>query len=62
MKKLLGDDIVDKSLIDKPVEPVYEHIVEKIYLTPEYAHDIPKFKDKPKEKLLIAFNKFYDKL
>ena len=23
---------------------------------------VDKFKDKPKEKLLIAFNKFYDKL
>jgi len=62
MKRILGDDIVDKSLIDKEVQPVYEHIVEKIYLMPEYAHDIPKFKDKPKEQLRIAFNKFYHKL
>ena len=56
MKKILGDVTIDKNLI-KPTEDIYNYIVEKIYLMPEYAHEA-SFKDKPKEKLLIAFNKF----
>ena len=36
MKKILGDVTIDKNLI-KPTEDIYDYIVEKIYLTPEYA-------------------------
>jgi len=56
MKKILGDVTIDEKLIT-PIEDIYNYIVEKIYLMPEYAHEA-SFKDKPKEKLLIAFNKF----
>ena len=56
MKKILGDVTIDEKLI-APTEDIYNYIVEKIYLMPEYAHEA-SFKDKPKEKLLIAFNKF----
>ena len=56
MKKILGDVTIDEKLIT-PIEDIYNYIVEKIYLMPEYAHGA-SFKDKPKEKLLIAFNKF----
>ena len=63
MKKILGDITFDENLI-KPIEPIYHYIVEKMYTMPEYSRwDTVPFKDKPKEKLLIAFNKFlYDKL
>ncbi len=57
MKKVLGDITLDENLI-KPIEPIYHYIVEKIYTLPEYAYDA-SFKEKPKEKLLIAFNKFF---
>ena len=63
MKLVIDDVIFDENLI-KPVEPIYSYIIEKMYTMPEYAkwNDIP-FKEKPKEKLLIAFNKFiHDKL
>ena len=61
MKKVLDDIIFDENLI-KPIEPIYYYIVEKIYLLPEYAHNA-SFKEQPKEKLLIAFNKlFFDKI
>ena len=56
MKKILCDVTIDEKLIT-PIEDIYNYIVEKIYLMPEYAHEA-SFKDKPKEKLLIAFNKF----
>ena len=59
MKKILGDVTIDKNLI-KPTEDIYDYIVEKIYLMPEYAHEISfkSFNDNPKDKILIAFNKF----
>ena len=57
MKKILGDITLDENLI-KPIEPIYHYIVEKIYTLPEYAYDA-SFKEQPKEKLLIAFNKFF---
>ena len=56
MKIILGDVTIDKNLI-KPTEDIYDYIVEKIYLMPEYAHEI-SFKSFNEEKLLIAFNKF----
>ena len=59
MKRLLGDDIIDKSLIIETTEPIYDYIVEKTYQTPEYIEDV-SFKDK--RKLKIAFNKFYENI
>ena len=55
MKLVIDDVIFDENLI-KPVEPIYSYIIEKMYTMPDYAkwNDIP-FKEKPKEKLLIAF-------
>lgn len=59
IKKLIGDDIFDISLINKTTEPIYDYIVEKIYTLPEYIQSV-EFKSK--EKLKIAFNKFYENL
>ena len=59
MKRVLGDDVFDKSLINETTEPIYDFIVEKTYQTPEYIEDV-EFKDK--RKLKIAFNKFYENL
>jgi hypothetical protein len=62
MKRALGtSDIFDETLIDKEHEPVY--IVEKTYLMPEYDYGPLNFKEEPKQKLKIAFNKlFYEKI
>ena len=57
-KKILGELTIDKSLVDKPCEDIYHNIVEKTYLTPRYTKEV-SFKEQPKEKLLIAFNKFF---
>ena len=59
MKKLIGDDIFDKSLVNETTEDIYDYIVEKTYQTPEYIEDV-SFKDK--RKLKIAFNKFYENI
>ena len=59
MKKILGDEIFDNSLLNKPTEPIYDYIVEKIYQTPDYIED-ELFKNK--QKLKIAFNKFYENI
>ena len=59
IKKLIGDDIFDISLINKTTEPIYDYIIEKIYTMPEYTQQV-EFKSK--EKLKIAFNKFYENL
>lgn len=55
---LNGDLIIDESIKDEPVEDIYHHIVEKTYHTPTWTQQV-NFDDKPKEKLLIAFNKFF---
>ena len=59
MKVLVGDVPLDKDLIE-PTEDIYDYIIEKIYLMPEYTYEMSfkSFNDNPKEKLLIAFNKF----
>ena len=57
MKKVLGDDMYDKSLIDKSSEDIYDYIIEKSYQMPSYIEEVP-FKNK--QKLKIAFNKFYN--
>src|SRR6056300_178895 len=59
MKKILGDEIFDNSLLNKPTEPIYDYIVEKIYQTPDYIED-ELFKNK--QKLKTAFNKFYENI
>ena len=56
MKKVLGDDLFDNSLVNETTEPIYDYIVEKTYQTPEYIEEV-EFKNK--RKLKIAFNKFY---
>tara|TARA_R110001592_G_scaffold103771_1_gene292167 strand:- start:879 stop:1193 length:315 start_codon:yes stop_codon:yes gene_type:complete len=64
VKRALGtSDIFDETLIDKEHEPVYEYIVEKTYIMPEYDYGPLNFKEEPKQKLKIAFNKlFYKKI
>ena len=32
MKKIIGEDIFDKSLINETTEDIYDYIVEKIYM------------------------------
>jgi|TARA_B110000881_G_C18489765_1_gene471137 hypothetical protein len=62
--KLVIDDVIFNEDLIEPVEPIYSYLVEKMYTMPDYAkwNDVP-FKEKSKEKLLIAFNKFfYDKI
>ena len=59
MKKLIGDDIFDKSLVNETTEDIYDYIVEKTYQTPGYIEEV-EFKNK--RKLKIAFNKFYENL
>ena len=58
MKKLIGDDIFDKTLITETTEPIYDYIVEKIYQSPDYVEDVSL----NKRKLKIAFNKFYENI
>ena len=59
MKKVLGDDLFDNSLVNETTEPIYDYIVEKTYQTPAYIEEV-EFKNK--RKLKIAFNKFYESL
>ena len=40
IKKLIGDDIFDISLINKTTEPIYDYIIEKIYTMPEYTQQV----------------------
>ena len=40
IKKILGDEIFDESLLNKPTEPFYDYIIEKIYQKPEYGSDV----------------------
>ena len=58
MKRVIGDDLFDKSLINETTEPIYDYIVEKSYQSPEYVEDV----NMNKRKLKIAFNKFYENL
>ena len=59
MKKIIGDDLFDESLINETTEDIYDYIVEKVYQMPEYIQDVPF---KSPDKLKIAFNKFFLKL
>ena len=61
IKKIIKDLVIDKNSI-KPVEDIYHYIIEKLYLTPEFNEEV-NFDGVSKEKLSIAFNKFFfDKL
>jgi hypothetical protein len=61
VKKIIKDLTLDKNSI-KPVEDIYHYIIEKLYLTPEFNEEV-NFDGVSKEKLSIAFNKFFfDKL
>ena len=59
MKRVLGDDLFDKSLVNETTEPIYDYIVEKTYQTPGYIEEV-EFKNN--RKLKIAFNKFYENI
>ena len=59
MKRVLGDDLFDASLVNETTEPIYDYIVEKTYQTPGYIEEV-EFKNK--RKLKIAFNKFYENI
>ena len=60
MKYILGDDIVlDKSLIADDIEDIYHYIIEKAYERSDYIFEELNFKDHAKQKLLVAFNKFF---
>ena len=58
MKKVIGNDLFDKTLITETTEPIYDYIVEKIYQSPDYVEDVSL----NKRKLKIAFNKFYENI
>jgi len=59
MKKIIGNEIFDKSLLKENTEDIYDYIVEKAYQSPDYIETI-SFKNKT--KLKIAFNKFYENI
>ena len=59
MKKLIGDDYIDESLISETTEPIYDYIIEKCFQTPGYVEEVTF--NNPR-KIKIAFNKFYEKL
>tara|TARA_B100001057_G_scaffold141201_1_gene140939 strand:- start:595 stop:900 length:306 start_codon:yes stop_codon:yes gene_type:complete len=61
MRKVVGDDMFDESLVDKEVEDIYHYLIEKTYQMPEWIDITSYLTDKPKEKLLIAFNTFFFK-
>ena len=52
MKRVLGDDLFDKSLVNETTEPIYDYIVEKTYQTPGYIEEV-EFKNKRKLKKLF---------
>jgi len=59
MSKILGENMIDKSLINETTEDIYDYIVEKVYQMPEYIQDV-SFKSP--DKLKIAFNKLFFKI
>ena len=59
MRYIFGDDLVIDKSISGDIEDIYEYIIEKDYERPEYIFEELNFKDNAKQKLLIAFNKFF---
>ena len=62
MRKVLGDDMFDESLVDKEVEDIYHYLIEKTYQMPDWVDISSYLTGKPKDKLLIAFNTFFFKM
>ena len=40
MKKLLGEDLFDKTLLNETTEPIYDYIIEKTYQKPGYIEEV----------------------
>ena len=60
MRYIFGDDkVLDKSLIADDIEDIYLYIIEKAYERSDYIFEELNFKDNAKQKLLVAFNKFF---
>lgn len=59
MNKVLGDNMFDESLVNKDVEDIYHYLIEKTYQMPDWVDMSVMLNDKPKDKLKIAFNKFF---
>ena len=59
MRYIFGDDLVIDKSISGDIEDIYEYIIEKAYERPEHIFEELNFKDNAKQKLLIAFNKFF---
>jgi hypothetical protein len=51
--------VLDKSLIADDIEDIYHYIIEKAYERSDYIFEELNFKDHAKQKLLVAFNKFF---
>ena len=62
MRKVLGDDMFDESLVDKEVEDIYHYLIEKTYQMPDWVDISSYLTGKPREKLLVAFNTFFFKM
>jgi|TARA_B100001996_G_scaffold286455_1_gene226721 hypothetical protein len=59
-KLLFGDDIIlDRALVEKHNEDIYEYLIEKAYETEDFLYKPTRFKTLAKEQLLIAFNKLF---
>jgi hypothetical protein len=59
-KWLFGDDIIlDRALVEKHNEDIYEYLIEKAYEREDFLFKQTRFKTLAKEQLLIAFNKLF---
>ena len=59
-KFLFGDDIIlDRALVKKHNEDIYEYLIEKAYEREDFLFKQTRFKTSAKEQLLIAFNKLF---
>jgi hypothetical protein len=59
-KWLFGDDIIlDRALVEKHNEDIYEYLIEKAYEREDFLFKQTRFKTLAKKQLLIAFNKLF---
>ena len=59
-KWLFGDDIIlDRALVEKHNEDIYEYLIEKAYEREDFLFKQTRFKTLAKAQLLIAFNKLF---
>tara|TARA_B100000902_G_scaffold69509_1_gene75402 strand:+ start:1837 stop:2157 length:321 start_codon:yes stop_codon:yes gene_type:complete len=59
-KWLFNDDIIlDRALVEKHNEDIYEYLIEKAYEKEDFLFKQTRFKPLAKEQLLIAFNKLF---